>query len=64
VAIEQAKGMLAERAKIDMAEAFGRLRAFASASNRRLTDVVTDMVSGTLSVDAVGESRRGGTVKD
>jgi GAF domain-containing protein len=39
VIIEQAKGVLSERAGIDLAEAFSRMRAYARDNNLRLTDV-------------------------
>jgi GAF domain-containing protein len=48
VVIEQAKGVLAERAGIDLAEAFARLRAFARNNNLRLTEVARAAVDGTL----------------
>lgn len=48
VVIEQAKGVLAERAGIDLAEAFSRLRAHARNNNRRLTEVAQDAIDGTL----------------
>ena len=39
VVIEQAKGVIAERAGIDLAEAFSRLRHYARNRNLRLTEV-------------------------
>ncbi len=48
IAIEQAKGVLSERAGIDLAEAFTRLRAYARSTNQRLTDVAQAAVNGTL----------------
>ena len=48
VAIEQAKGVISERAGVDMAEAFARLRSYARNSNLRLTDVAEAAVDGTL----------------
>ncbi|MBO3751732.1 GAF and ANTAR domain-containing protein [Streptosporangiaceae bacterium NEAU-GS5] len=39
ILIEQAKGMLAERAQIDVADAFTRLRAYARDNNQRLAAV-------------------------
>ena len=48
VVIEQAKGVIAERAGIDVAEAFSRLRAYARNHNRRLTDVAQAAIDGTL----------------
>jgi GAF domain-containing protein len=48
VVIEQAKGVISERAGVDLAEAFSRLRRFARNHNRRLTDVAQAAVDGTL----------------
>src|SRR5436190_78036 len=39
VVIEQAKGVISERAGVDLAQAFSRLRRFARNGNLRLTDV-------------------------
>jgi GAF domain-containing protein len=46
VAIEQAKGKLAERLGVDMDRAFAMLRDYARNSNRLLTDVARDFVGG------------------
>src|SRR5258708_2986626 len=48
VVIEQAKGVLSERAGIDLAEAFTRLRTYARNHNLRLTDVAQAGIDGTL----------------
>ena len=48
VVIEQAQGVIFERAGVDMAEAFTRLRSYSRAHNRRLTDVARETVMGTL----------------
>jgi len=48
IVIEQAKGVISERAGVDLAEAFSRLRAFARSSNRHLTDVAQAAIDGTL----------------
>jgi GAF domain-containing protein len=53
IAIEQAKGMLSERAQVGMDEAFARLRAYARSHNRRLTAVASEIVRGALPIDAV-----------
>jgi transcriptional regulator with GAF, ATPase, and Fis domain len=53
VAIEQAKGMLSERAKVGMDEAFRRLRSYARSNNRRLTAVASEVVRGALPIEAV-----------
>jgi GAF domain-containing protein len=50
IVIEQAKGMVAERTGLDMAQAFKRLRAHARNHNLRLADVAADIIDGTLSV--------------
>jgi GAF domain-containing protein len=57
VAIEQAKGMLAERARVDMDEAFELLRRYARTTNRLLTVVANDLVHGTLPLDDVASPR-------
>src|ERR1700745_2114976 len=48
VIIEQAKGVISERAGVGLAEAFARLRAYARNGNLRLTDVAQAAVDGTL----------------
>ena len=48
IVIEQAKGVIAERAGLDMAEAFARLRRYARNNNLRLTDVGQAAIDGTL----------------
>jgi GAF domain-containing protein len=48
IVIEQAKGVTAERAGLDMAQAFSRLRGHARNNNLRLTDVAAAVVDGTL----------------
>src|SRR5689334_8067039 len=48
VIIEQAKGVISERAGVGLAEAFARLRADARHHNRRLTDVAPTANDGTL----------------
>ncbi len=52
VVIEQAKGVISERASVDLAEAFTRLRRYARNNNRRLTDVAAAAVNGTLDARA------------
>lgn len=46
--IEQAKGVISERAGIHLDEAFAQLRAYARHHNLRLTDVAQAVVDGTL----------------
>jgi hypothetical protein len=57
VVIEQAKGVVAERAGVDLAEAFSRLRAYARDRNLRLTDVAEAAVAGTLDLDPLAWAR-------
>jgi GAF domain-containing protein len=52
VVIEQAKGVISERAGVDLAEAFLRLRRDARDHNRRLTDVAQAAIDGTLDPQA------------
>lgn len=53
IAIEQAKGMIAERLSVDMDGAFSLLRSFARNNNRGLTEVAESLVSGSMSIDAI-----------
>jgi GAF domain-containing protein len=48
IVIEQAKGVLAERGRLDMATAFDALRAYARTSGRLLSLVAEDVVAGRL----------------
>ncbi|TWF80669.1 GAF domain-containing protein [Pseudonocardia hierapolitana] len=48
VIIEQAKGMLAERGRIELDQAFTLLRAAARSRQRRLSDLARDIVSGAV----------------
>ena len=48
ILIEQAKGVIFERAGVDMPEAFSRLRDYARRNNLRLTDVAQAAIDGTL----------------
>lgn len=50
IIIEQAKGMLAEHARIDMPAAFERIRMYARNNNTKLTDVAADVVGGRLDI--------------
>ncbi len=52
IVIEQAKGLIAERAGVDVAEAFSRLRRYARDNQLRLTDVAQTAVDGTLDPSA------------
>jgi hypothetical protein len=57
--IEQAKGILAERARIDMNQAFAVLRAHARRTNRRLTDLAHAIVDGADTTDVLADNLRG-----
>lgn len=50
IAIEQAKGVLAERAHLTMEGAFDALRRYARDQNLRLTEVANEVVTGGLDV--------------
>src|SRR5689334_1855741 len=56
IVIEQAKGVVFERAGIDMAEAFSLLRSYARSHNLRLTDVAQATIDGALDPRAAGET--------
>jgi GAF domain-containing protein len=58
VVIEQAKGVISERAGVDLAEAFSWLRAHARNHNRRLTEVAQAAVDGSLDSRAWAPPRR------
>jgi GAF domain-containing protein len=53
IAIEQAKGMVAEREGVNMAEAFDIVRDYARNHNLRLAQVAQDLVSGVLPASAI-----------
>jgi len=53
IVIEQAKGVVAERAGVDMQQAFARLRGHARNHNLLLVDVARDVIGGTLAVPAL-----------
>jgi GAF domain-containing protein len=58
ILIEQAKGMLAERAQLSISDAFVEIRSYARNHNRQLTSVSRRVIDGTLSAhDLVGRSR-------
>ena len=61
VVIEQAKGMIAERAHITVDQAFARLRTHARNHNAKLTVVARDVVKGSIHLDTpLGDARGGG----
>lgn len=51
VIIEQAKGLLGERAQIGPEDAFNRLRAHARATNTRVTDLARAVINGSHDTD-------------
>ena len=53
IAIEQAKGMIAERRSIDMDKAFSALRTYARNNNRGLTETCEALVASTITIDAI-----------
>jgi transcriptional regulator with GAF, ATPase, and Fis domain len=57
VVIEQAKGKLAERLGIDMAQAFTLLRDYVRARNLRLADVAQAFIDGTEPLTAITAAR-------
>ena len=52
VLIEQAKGMIAERERMPVTDAFMLLRAHARNHNRRLVEVARDVIDNTLTIPA------------
>lgn len=58
IAIEQAKGMIAERHSTGMDDAFLRLRTYARNNNRGLTQLAEAVVAGTISVADLGSPPR------
>lgn len=61
VVIEQAKGVLAERAHVDMDHAFALLRGQARRTNRRLTDLAQAVIEGEEPADLLNDGRSGQT---
>jgi len=63
IVIEQAKGIIAQGAKISVDDAFKLLRAYARNHNCRLRQTACDVIDGTLSTDTLTSPRRarGGT---
>jgi GAF domain-containing protein len=53
VIIEQAKGMLAEHAGVDMTAAFNQIRLRARNTNTKLTDVAAEIVAGQIDLDTL-----------
>jgi hypothetical protein len=62
IAIEQAKGLLCERGRVDMADAFLLLRTYSRRHNLQLSVVATELGQGTIPIQAViGPRGRMGT---
>jgi GAF domain-containing protein len=61
VVIEQAKGMVAERERLNMQAAFGALRSYARNHNLRLVDVARSVVDGSLGPSELSLSPEHGT---
>ena len=54
VLLEQAKGVIAERLQIGMADAFNALRAHARRHNQRLSDLARGIIDGTVDTSTLG----------
>ena len=54
IVIEQAKGVLSERANLNMEQSFALLRDYARDQNLRLVDLAQAVIDDTLSVDTLG----------
>ena len=59
IAVEQAKGIVAERLKIDMDTAFGMIRSHARNHGKLLSAVADDLVRGSLSADELDPPSKG-----
>ncbi|HUS62107.1 MAG TPA: GAF and ANTAR domain-containing protein, partial [Acidimicrobiales bacterium] len=53
IVIEQAKGMLAQGANLDMNAAFARLRNHARNHNLRLVDLAHDLIDGKMPLESI-----------
>jgi GAF domain-containing protein len=58
ILIEQAKGMLAERAKLSIADAFTLIRSYARDHNQHLTVVCQNILDGAVSVQQIANTAR------
>jgi GAF domain-containing protein len=58
IVIEQAKGMVAQRAGLNMEQAFTALRSHARNNNMRLADVAEAVIGGALAPSALGSTSR------
>jgi len=48
IRIEQAKGVLAERSGLEIDQAFAMMRQFSRQTSRRLSDVATGVIEGSI----------------
>ncbi|GLZ32045.1 transcriptional regulator [Lentzea sp. NBRC 105346] len=55
VLVEQAKGVLAERLRIDMGRAFETLRRYARSHNEHLSTVAEDIIAGAIDMTTLAE---------
>jgi GAF domain-containing protein len=60
ILIEQAKGVLAERLHLDVADAFAALRSVARRNNRRLSELAQAIVDGTEQIPPAGATGQPG----
>jgi GAF domain-containing protein len=58
VVLEQAKGMLAQRAGLTLDQAFHLMRGYARSNNRRLSDIATHIINGTLGNNLLNTDQR------
>jgi GAF domain-containing protein len=61
IVIEQAKGVLAERANLDMEQSFSRLRSHARSHNLRLVALAQAVIDGTVATESLDPLRPGAT---
>jgi transcriptional regulator with GAF, ATPase, and Fis domain len=58
IRLEQAKGMLAQRIRLPMDQAFQLMRDYARSHNRRLSDVAAQIIDGSLDDDGIRKGPR------
>ena len=58
VAIEQAKGIVAEHTQVDVDKAFELIRRFTRDNNRLLSDTAREIIDGTLQPAELARDRR------
>ncbi len=58
IAIEQAKGVIAERSHLDMDQAFAWMRHHARSKNRLLVDVAQAVIDGTVTPEPPSPAHR------